>query len=120
LFAFILCLNGLNVVANHLGGDFMTAVEQRHSDQAVTFALLWAGVFAALTVAAVFKAFTEDRLRLSWRQWLTGHLFGRCLSGRAYYRMKGRASVENPDQPITEDVRTFTEQTLALRLILTG
>jgi putative ATP-binding cassette transporter len=120
LFAFILCLNGLNVVCNFLGGSFMTAVEQRQSDQAISFTLLWAGVFGALTVVAVFKAFTKDRLRLGWRQWLTQHLFGRYLSGRAYYRMKGRASLDNPDQRITEDVRTFTEQSLAFLLIITG
>jgi putative ATP-binding cassette transporter len=120
LLTFILCLTGLNVVASFMGGNFTTAVEQRQSGQAVTFALLWAGVFVTLTVVAVFKAFTEDRLRLWWRQWLTRHLFERYLAARAYYRMKARADVDNPDQRITEDVRTFTEQTLAILLIVTS
>src|SRR5262249_19732910 len=42
----------------------------------------------------------------------------RYLAGRAYYRMKARTDVDNPDQRITEDVKTFTEQTLALLLII--
>src|SRR5262245_61149296 len=67
LLAFILCLNGLNVAGSYMCRNFMTGVEERQADRAVTFALLWAGVFGALTVVAVFKAFTEERLRLSWR-----------------------------------------------------
>jgi putative ATP-binding cassette transporter len=34
--------------------------------------------------------------------------------------MKARTDVDNPDQRITEDVKTFTDQTLALLLILTN
>jgi putative ATP-binding cassette transporter len=118
LLVFMLCLNGLNVAATIMCGDFMTAVSERAADSAVVIGLLWAGTFAVLTVVAVFKAFTEDRFRLQWRQWLTRHLFERYLSGRAYYRLQGRSDVDNPDQRITEDVKTFTEQTLALLLII--
>jgi putative ATP-binding cassette transporter len=119
LLTFILGIAGLNIVANGLSGRFVDSVEGRDSDWAVRFALLWAGVFVCLTVTAVFKAFTEERFRLWWRSWLTRHLFERYLAGRAYYRMKGRTDVDNPDQRITEDVRTFTEQSLAMGLILT-
>src|SRR5205807_7744283 len=89
LLAFILCLNGLNIVSSFMCRNFMTAVEQRQSDRAVSFALLWAGLFGALTVVAVFKAFAEERLRLGWREWLTRHLFARYLAGRAYFHMEG-------------------------------
>jgi putative ATP-binding cassette transporter len=44
----------------------------------------------------------------------------RYLSGRAYHRLKARTDVDNPDQRISEDVKTFTEQSLALLLILTN
>jgi putative ATP-binding cassette transporter len=120
LLAFILCLNGLNVVGSFLCGDFTTAVADHQGHRAITFALLWACIFASLTMVAVFKAFTEDRLRLWWRSWLTRHLFERYLTGRTYYRMTGRTDVDNPDQRITEDVRTFTEQSLAIMLIVTN
>jgi putative ATP-binding cassette transporter len=118
LLAFILCLNGLNVAGSYMCRNFMTGVAEREAHQAITFALFWAGVIGVLTVVAVFKAFTEERLRLSWRQWLTQHLFERYLAGRAYHHMNGRADVDNPDQRITEDVRTFTEQALAIFLII--
>src|SRR5438045_1961758 len=64
---FILCLNGLNITASFMCRDFTTAVSEREAGRAVHFALLWAAMFGVLTVVAVFKAFTEDRLRLRWR-----------------------------------------------------
>jgi putative ATP-binding cassette transporter len=118
LLAFILGLGGLNVAASYMSRNFMTCVEQRHGQEAVHFALLWCGMVVAVTVVAVFKAFAEQRLCLWWRGWLTRHLFERYLGRRAYYRMKGRPDVDNPDQRITEDVRTFTENALALLLII--
>jgi putative ATP-binding cassette transporter len=75
-------------------------------------------VFALSTVGAVFYRFTEERLGLLWRGWLTRHLIGRYLSGHAYYRLNSRADVDNPDQRIAEDVRNFTTTTLSLVLIL--
>src|SRR5262245_21458032 len=120
ILAFILCLGGLNVLSSFMNRGFMTAVSQREAGRAVSLALLWAGVFAALTVVAVFKNFAEERLRLRWRDWLTGHLIGRYLAGRAYARMRDRPDVDHPDQRIAEDVRIFTEQALALFLILTN
>jgi putative ATP-binding cassette transporter len=114
----LLGLNGLNVAGSFMFRDFTTAVSERQAHEAVISALLWAAVFGALTVVAVIKAFTEERLRLYWRQWLTRHLYRRYLSGRAYYWMRGRTEVDNPDQRMSEDVRTFTDQTLALFLII--
>lgn len=117
---FILCLGGLNVLGSYMNRNFMTAAADHEGGRVVHWALLWAGVFAALTVVAVFKAFTEERLRLCWRAWLTRHLLTRYLAGRAYLGMKARADIDNPDQRLTEDVRTFTEHALALLLIFTN
>lgn len=115
---FILGLGGLNVLSSFMNRDFMTAVAERDGSLAASTAGLWLGVFAALTAVAVLKAFTEDRLRLRWRAWLTRHLTDRYLAARAYFRMKARSDVDNPDQRMTEDVKTFTDQALALSLIL--
>ena len=118
LLALILGLGKLNVQAARMSGHFMTSVEQRREHDAISYALFWGGTVVAITVVAVFKAFAEQRLCLSWREWLTRHLMERYLARRAYYRMKGRPDVDNPDQRLTEDVRTFTENALALLLIV--
>src|SRR5690242_20827852 len=67
LLALILGLGKLNVQAASMSGHFMTSVEQRREHDAVSYALFWCGTVVAITVVAVFKAFAEQRLCLSWR-----------------------------------------------------
>jgi putative ATP-binding cassette transporter len=113
----LLAIAGLNVVNSYVARDLMTAVEQRDSSEFFTMAVLWVGVFAALTGAAVIVRYVEERLGLLWRDWLTRTLVGSYLEGGAYLRLKGRGDLENPDQRITDDVRLFTATTLSFVLM---
>ena len=67
LLGLLLAINGLNVVNSYVGRDFMTAIEERSMPRFVAKALLYVGVFAASTVAAVIYRFCEERLGLVWR-----------------------------------------------------
>jgi putative ATP-binding cassette transporter len=117
LLLLLLAINGLNVVNNFVGGDFMTAISKRQADRFIVLALVYAGVFAASTVVAVFSRFAEERLGLLWRNSLTRHLVDRYLSHHAYYRLTARKDIDNPDQRIAEDVKTFTVTALSFLLI---
>lgn len=118
LFVFLLGISGLNVLNSYVGRDFMTAVAGRQADRFLPLAALYAGVFLLSTAVAVTNRFTEERLGLFWRRWLTGHLIGRYFSAGNYRAVAGRGDIDNPDQRMTEDVRTFTTNTLSLLLIL--
>src|SRR5262249_2474421 len=98
--------------------DFMTAIAEREQDRFITFALLYVGVFAASTIVAVLYQYTQDRFGLWWRQWLTRYLADRYLTGHAYYRIHWRNDIDNPDQRITEDVKTFTSTALSFVLMI--
>jgi putative ATP-binding cassette transporter len=71
LIAFALTISGLNVVNSYVGRDFMTAISHRDQMGFVWQAILYIGVFAASTAVAVLYRFTEERLGLFWRVWLT-------------------------------------------------
>ena len=79
--------------------------------------MLYVCVFAGSTIMAVFYRFSEERLRLLWREWLTRILMNGYLSGHTYYRLKTREEVDNPDQRITEDVKSYTQTTLSFFLM---
>ena len=49
LLAFALSINGLNVVSSYVGRDFMTAIEHREMAEFVRLAILYIGLFAAMT-----------------------------------------------------------------------
>ena len=117
LLALLLAINGLNVVNSYVGRDFMTAIEQRSMSGFLTMAVLYVGVFAVSTVAAVIYRFTEERLGLLWRHWMTRAFVERYLQDATYYRLREQGEIPNPDQRIADDVRTFTTTTLSLLLV---
>jgi putative ATP-binding cassette transporter len=117
LIGLLFAISGLNVVNSYVGRDFMTAISGRDWAGFVRQAVLYIGVFAASTAVAVFQSFTEQRLGILWRAWLTGRLIRQYLDGRSFYRLKVDRAVDNPDQRITEDVRSFTATTLSFTLI---
>jgi vitamin B12/bleomycin/antimicrobial peptide transport system ATP-binding/permease protein len=118
LIAFAFTLNGLNVVNSYVGRDFVTAISHRDWTGFIRQAVLYVGVFAGLTAVAVLYRFTEERLGLFWRVWLTRRIIRRYLADRTYLQLKESATVENPDQRIADEVRAFTTTTLSFTLML--
>jgi putative ATP-binding cassette transporter len=118
LLVLMFAINAMNVVNSFVGRDFMTAIEQRSPHDFLIQAALYVGVFAFSTVLSVAFRFSEDRLGLLWRLWLTRlHVLGYMGRGTPY-RMRERGEIHNPDQRISDDVRTFTTSTLSFVLLL--
>jgi putative ATP-binding cassette transporter len=117
LIAFALIVNGLNVVNSYVGRDFMTAIAHRDQAGFLRQAVLYVGVLAGSTVVAVLYRFTEERLGLFWRVWLTRRIIRRYLADRTYFHLKESATVANPDQRIADDIRAFTATTLSFTLM---
>jgi len=113
----LLVINGLNVVISYVTRDFMTALSRREERRFYLTAVALAGVFVVSTTAAVLARYVEERLGLMWRDWLTRRFLERYLRGRAYRRLMRREDVDNPDQRIAEDVKTFSVSTLSLVII---
>jgi vitamin B12/bleomycin/antimicrobial peptide transport system ATP-binding/permease protein len=117
LIVFAFTINGLNVVNSYVGRDFMTAISRRDQTGFIRKALLYIVVLAGSTAVAVLYRFTEERLGLLWRVWLTRRIIRRYLVDRTYFHLKESAAVENPDQRIADDVRAFTATTLSFMLM---
>src|SRR5438128_50423 len=116
--ACLLGINGLNVTNNYVNRDFFTALAERQPDRFALATGLYLAVFAASTAVVVLKQYTEERCGLVWRRWLTTHLLDEYLADRAYLRVDREEEVDNPDQRLTEDVKTFTSTTLSFGTIL--
>jgi len=56
--------------------------------------------------------YLRDRLSLQWRRWLTHRFVDNYFRDRAYYNLNtSNTDIDNPDQR-TEDVRSFTQESL--------
>jgi vitamin B12/bleomycin/antimicrobial peptide transport system ATP-binding/permease protein len=110
-----LSLVAIDVLVNQWYSRFYNALQERNWD---TF--VWEiGVFvvlASLSVAlSVYQLYLNQWLQIRWRNWLTRHYLGEWLDRATHYRMQLRGeAADNPDQRITEDVKSFVEQTLSI------
>jgi putative ATP-binding cassette transporter len=118
LMALLLGINGMNVLNSYVGRDFMTAIEHRNKAEFIQEAVFYIGVFAASTIVAVVSRFTEERLGLQWREFLTRKATNMYLDEGTYYRLQTAEGLANPDQRIAEDVRAFTVTTLSFVLMM--
>ena len=120
LIALLVVFNALNVVNSYVGRDFMTAISNRDSARFTRQAIAYLAVFGASTLVGAFYSFSEQRLGLLWREWLTRQLLGAYLHRRAYYRLSAAGVLTNPDERIAEDVKAFTATTLSFVLMLSN
>lgn len=113
-----LSVGAVQLLMSYAGRDFMTAIE--HKDPKTYWIALWKylGTFALAIPIGVYYRWVEERLALLWREWMAQHLVKRYFNNRAYFRLLGSESVDNPDQRISEDVRNFTVSSLAFLLIM--
>jgi putative ATP-binding cassette transporter len=112
-----LSVGAIQILMSYAGRDFMTALTRKDT-LAYWPALGWyLATFALAIPVGVYYRWVEERLALLWREWMAQHLVKRYFNNRAYYRLRGTDSVDNPDQRISEDVRNFTTSSLSFLLI---
>ena len=118
LFLLSVAYVSVTVLTSYAGRDLMTAIEERNTS-AYWRAIGWyLGSFVVAVLINVFYRVAEQSLALLWREWLAQHLIKRYFNNRAYYRLRGSESIDNPDQRISEDVRNFTLDSLGYALLV--
>ena len=120
LLGLLLAISGLNIVISYVGRDFMSAIAEKKFHDVYLLALAYAAVFGASAAVGAFARFFEMLIGLRWRDWLTQRFLQRYLSSRAYFQLNTQMEVDNPDQRISEDLRTFTSMTLSFLVMATN
>jgi putative ATP-binding cassette transporter len=57
--------------------------------------------------------FQREQLAISWREWMTDRVLQLYTANRVYYSLE-QTEIDNPDQRLTEDIRSFTAFSLQL------
>ena len=117
LLGFAITVALVQVMMSYVARDFMDAFTQRNGAAFRKNLWLYFGTFALAVPIGVYYRFTEEKLALLWRQWMTYHLLKRYFANRSYYQLRSSHVIDNPDQRIAEDVKNFTTTTLSFLLI---
>lgn len=116
----------LNVLFSYQGNDMYTALQKAFQGAAggngsvknsgVHGFWMSIGIFSIMAVIHVARVMADiylaQRFVVAWRVWLTDHLTGDWLDGKAYYRdLFIDETIDNPDQRIQQDIDIFTAGT---------
>jgi putative ATP-binding cassette transporter len=115
-----LSVTGINVAFSYIANYFTNALVQKNQDLAYLFVVVYfCGFMIAIPIVA-FYGYVQSYLGLRWREWLTDEFLKKYFSNRSYYEIETHALIDNPDQRIMEDIRSFTRTSLGFLLIILG
>ena len=118
LISLLLIGEGISFGMSFILRDFMTALQTKDPTRFYWKLGEYLGAIIIAIPFIVSFSYTEGRLSLLWRRWLSHHILARYFSDRAYYKLNLRREIDNPDQRIEEDVRSFCAQSLMFFLII--
>lgn len=108
---------GLSVLLNNKRGVLISALSAHDEARFWQTILVFTGTLVVYAPLYAGYVYLRDRLGIEWRQWLTGHLIDRYFQNRAFYNLNyAEANIDNPDQRIAEDIKSFTHESLTLLL----
>ena len=115
-----LSVSGILVYRSYLDRDFMTAISEKQIDTFYHLLITYICIFMLATPIQTAKRYAEEKLGLYWRRWMTEDFLNKYFRDRAYYKIEHSNKIDNPDQRISEDIKSFTRGALAFLVILIG
>lgn len=109
-------VSGLNVIISFTVRFIDNALNQKDPATFWLFLGVYGGVFVVGTAIVVVYRYCQELLGVYWREWLTQNILQRYLDNRSYYQINAQKQIDNPDQRIAEDIRSFTRTSLRLLL----
>jgi len=112
---------GGDVLINQWRNRFYDALQQKDWDAFVREMIIFC-VLAGITVLlTVYQTYLTQWLQIRWRRWMTTRYLGNWMHDANYYRMQLQGdAADNPDQRLSEDVKSFVNQTLGISVQLLG
>ncbi|MDR9750147.1 ABC transporter ATP-binding protein/permease [Pseudomonas sp. SZMC_28357] len=106
----------ISVWINSWYKDFYNALQKKDEAAFWQLILYFGGIATVAILGAVYRLYLTQMLTIRWRAWLTEQHFARWLGNKNYYQLEQGGYTDNPDQRISEDLNTFTSNTLGLGL----
>lgn len=117
LVVLMLANTAASVLLNQQTGEFSSALAARDSTR------YWRSIYFTLGLVGVaipiygFYYFVRDKLTNHWRRWMTHNFLERYFRNTAYYKLAFGSDIDNPDQRISDDIKSFTRQSIYFLLI---
>ncbi|KAK9808588.1 hypothetical protein WJX72_000137 [[Myrmecia] bisecta] len=116
--ALTLGTTGVSVLFNFLGRDFFNALSEKDADKFAEMIVKWLIALCGGIPVFVMRDFFQNRLALDWREYMTRQITEDYFANRTFYQVQAGSLVDNPDQRIASDIRTFTDTALGFSMTI--
>lgn len=109
----------LSVILNREQGNIFSSLSAQDQQR------FWLTIRNFLIVLVIYVPlfagfrYLRSKLGLYWRRWLTNRYLDQYFNNRAFYNLAtSNTSIDNPDQRISEDIKSFTQDSLFFGLVI--
>ena len=110
--ALTLLNSGISVAFSYISRDFYNALNGRNEELFYQKIQLFFGALIIAVPVSVYYRFLREKLSLYWREALTTRVLDQYYDNRTFYVMEILQEIDNPDQRIAEDIKSFTDDSL--------
>src|ERR1700683_5290602 len=103
---------GMQAVFSYVSRDIMNSLQKKDAAHFYHLMVLFAVWVVLFVPIAAYYPYLTGLLRIDWRDWMTELFVRRMLNRNALYYIMRDHSVDNPDQRISEDIDSFTNNSL--------
>lgn len=112
LLGLTLANSGVSVLFSYLGKDFWNALSAKDVDDFYTVLTKYVGALAVGAPVATLYKYQREQLKVHWREWMTDRTLSLYVNNQVYYKLDD--GIDNPDQRMAEDIKSFTGYSLEL------
>eukprot|EP00930_Biecheleria_cincta_P048109 TRINITY_DN3346_c0_g1_i2.p1 TRINITY_DN3346_c0_g1~~TRINITY_DN3346_c0_g1_i2.p1 ORF type:complete len:713 (-),score=111.74 TRINITY_DN3346_c0_g1_i2:377-2515(-) len=113
----LLIVNILNTWIGFIARDLTNALVAKDKQKTYAILVAYATCFIVALPIRSLQFYFTSKLAILWRAWLSRLFIDSYMSHRAYYEInpndEANTQVDNPDQRISDDTKTFTKETLS-------
>src|ERR1700756_5034579 len=112
---------GFDVLINQWRNRFYNSLQEKDWEGFVREMVVFCVLAAFTVLLSVYQTYLNQWLQIRWRRWMTTRYLGAWMHDANYYRMQLQGdAADNPDQRLTDDVKSFVSQTLGITVQLLG
>ena len=119
LLILLIAYTPLSVSLTNIQGDIISALTELNQERFTKTIYLFLGILIIFVPLSASYSYIQDKLGIYWRRWLTHNFLNRYFRNRAFYELGNfNRDIDNPDQRIAEDIKSFTEESLRFLLVI--
>ncbi|MGD1911990.1 MAG: ABC transporter ATP-binding protein/permease [Rivularia sp. (in: cyanobacteria)] len=99
-------------------GEITTALAEQNQELFIQSILIFIGIIVFGVFLLSLKSYIQAKLSLYWRRWLTYQFLKGYFDRQTFYHFTFNPEIDNPDQRIAEDIKTFTLQAVNFLIII--